>query len=89
MFVVCFYFRSYRTRPASWLHEKVHVDMITIDTRVEISGTGHRYIGDSTTSALHIDNVMLEDNGTWDCSIENGDGKSLFGRPVQLIVLGQ
>ncbi|XP_031782415.1 hemicentin-2 isoform X2 [Nasonia vitripennis] len=79
--------RSYRIRPASWLHEGVPVDMITIDTRTEMSGTGHRYIGDSSTAALHIDNVRLEDDGTWKCQLEDDRGKLLVGRPVKLVVL--
>ncbi|XP_011494465.1 PREDICTED: peroxidasin [Ceratosolen solmsi marchali] len=79
--------RSYRIRPASWLHEGVAVDMITIDTRTEMSGTGHRYIGDSSTAALHIDNVRLEDDGIWTCQLEDDQGKLLVGRPVKLVVL--
>ncbi|XP_025267892.1 hemicentin-2 isoform X4 [Camponotus floridanus] len=79
--------RSYRIRPATWLHEGNPVDMITIDTRTEMSGTGHRYIGDSTTAALHIDNVRLEDDGMWSCTLEDDRGKILFGRPVKLVVL--
>ncbi|KAL6427532.1 hypothetical protein ACFW04_008784 [Cataglyphis niger] len=79
--------RSYRIRPATWLHEDNPVDMITIDTRTEMSGTGHRYIGDSTTAALHIDNVRLEDDGVWSCTLEDDRGKILFGRPVKLVVL--
>jgi len=81
--------RSYRIRPATWLHEGNPVDMITIDTRTEMSGTGHRYIGDSTTAALHIDNVRLEDDGMWSCTLEDDRGKILFGRPVKLVVLGE
>ncbi|KAH0953747.1 hypothetical protein HN011_007590, partial [Eciton burchellii] len=80
---------SYRIRPATWLHEGNPVDMITIDTRTEMSGTGHRYIGDSTTAALHIDNVRLEDDGIWGCTLEDDRGKILFGRPVKLVVLGK
>ncbi|KYN01573.1 hypothetical protein ALC62_07755, partial [Cyphomyrmex costatus] len=79
--------RSYRIRPATWLHEGSPVDMITIDTRTEMSGTGHRYIGDSTTAALHIDNVRLEDDGVWGCTLEDDRGKILFGKPVKLVVL--
>ncbi|XP_048512541.1 hemicentin-1 isoform X2 [Athalia rosae] len=78
---------SYRVRPATWIHDGNAVDMITIDTRTEMSGTGHRYIGDSTTAALHIDNVRLEDDGTWGCTLEDDRGKILIGRPVKLIVL--
>lgn len=63
--------------------------MITIDTRTEMSGTGHRYIGDTSTAALHIDNVRLEDDGVWSCALENELGKLLFGRPVKLVVLGK
>lgn len=81
--------RSYRIRPATWLHEGSPVDMITIDTRTEMSGTGHRYIGDSTTAALHIDNVRLEDDGVWGCTLEDDRGKILFGKPVKLVVLGK
>ncbi|KMQ93716.1 hemicentin-1-like isoform x1 protein [Lasius niger] len=81
--------RSYRIRPATWLHEGNPVDMITIDTRTEMSGTGHRYIGDSTTAALHIDNVRLEDDGVWSCTLEDDQGKILFGKPVKLVVLGE
>lgn len=65
------------------------MDMITIDTRTEMSGTGHRYIGDSTTAALHIDNVRLEDDGVWSCTLEDDRGKILFGKPVKLVVLGE
>ncbi|KAJ8678860.1 hypothetical protein QAD02_014647 [Eretmocerus hayati] len=79
--------RSYRIRPASWLHGGVAVDMITIDTRTEMSGTGHRYIGDSSTASLHIDAVRLEDDGLWTCQLEDERGKLLVGRPVKLIVL--
>ncbi|XP_046433359.1 hemicentin-2 isoform X2 [Neodiprion fabricii] len=78
---------SYRVRPATWVHNGNPVDMITIDTRTEMSGTGHRYIGDSTTAALHIDNVRLEDDGTWGCTLEDDRGKILAGRPVKLVVL--
>ncbi|CAB0035895.1 unnamed protein product [Trichogramma brassicae] len=78
---------SYRIRPASWLHGGVPVDMITIDTRTEMSGTGHRYIGDSSTAALHIDNVRLEDDGVWKCQIEDDRGRLIIGKPVKLIVL--
>jgi uncharacterized OB-fold protein len=63
--------------------------MITIDTRTEMSGTGHRYIGDSSTAALHIDNVRLEDDGIWMCQLEDDQGKLLVGRPVKLVVLGK
>lgn len=63
--------------------------MITIDTRTEMSGTGHRYIGDSTTAALHIDNVRLEDDGTWTCQIEDDQGNLLVSKPVKLVVLGK
>ncbi|XP_043799345.1 uncharacterized protein LOC122718400 isoform X2 [Apis laboriosa] len=79
--------RSYRIRPATWLHEGSPVDMITINTRTEMSGTGHRYIGDSMTDALHIDNVRLEDDGIWGCRLEDDQGKILSGRPVKLVVL--
>ncbi|CAK9830797.1 B-cell receptor CD22 [Anthophora retusa] len=79
--------RSYRIRPATWLHEGSPVDMITINTRTEMSGTGHRYIGDSITAALHIDNVRLEDDGIWGCTLEDDQGKILSGRPVKLVVL--
>lgn len=65
------------------------MDMITIDTRTEMSGTGHRYIGDSSTAALHIDNVRLEDDGTWICQLEDDRGKLVVGRPVKLVVLGE
>lgn len=65
------------------------MDMITIDTRTEMSGTGHRYIGDSSTAALHIDNVRLEDDGIWDCTIESDERKIISGRSVKLIVLGR
>lgn len=78
---------SYRIRPATWLHEGNPVDMITIDTRTEMSGTGHRYIGDSSTAALHIDNVRLEDDGVWGCTMEDDRSKILFGRTVKLVVL--
>lgn len=81
--------RSYRIRPATWLHEGSPVDMITINTRTEMSGTGHRYIGDSMTDALHIDNVRLEDDGIWGCRLEDDQGKILSGRPVKLVVLGK
>ncbi|XP_043468186.1 hemicentin-2 isoform X3 [Leptopilina heterotoma] len=79
--------RSYRIEPATWLHDDNPVDMITIDTRTEMSGTGHRYIGDSSTAALHIDNVRLEDDGIWSCSLKDGQGTLLTGRPVKLVVL--
>ncbi|XP_017892356.1 MAM domain-containing glycosylphosphatidylinositol anchor protein 1 [Ceratina calcarata] len=79
--------RSYRRRPATWLHEGSPVDMITINTRTEMSGTGHRYIGDSITAALHIDNVRLEDDGTWGCTLEDDQGQILTGRAVKLVVL--
>ncbi|KAK1120549.1 hypothetical protein K0M31_012155 [Melipona bicolor] len=69
--------RSYRIRPARWLHEGSPVDMITINTKTEMSGTGHRYIGDSITAALHIDNVRLEDDGIWGCTLEDDQGKIL------------
>ncbi|KOX70734.1 hypothetical protein WN51_02158 [Melipona quadrifasciata] len=79
---------SYKIRPARWLHEGSPVDMITINTKTEMSGTGHRYIGDSITAALHIDNVRLEDDGIWGCTLEDDQGKTLSGRPVKLVVLG-
>ncbi|XP_031837431.1 irregular chiasm C-roughest protein teiresias isoform X2 [Nomia melanderi] len=79
--------RSYKIRPATWLHEGRPVDMITINTKTEMSGTGHRYIGDSTTASLHIDNVRLEDDGIWGCTLEDDQGKILAGRPVKLVVL--
>lgn len=65
------------------------MDMITINTRTEMSGTGHRYIGDSITAALHIDNVRLEDDGLWGCRLEDDQGKILSGRTVKLVVLGK
>ncbi|CAD6204052.1 GSCOCG00009867001-RA-CDS [Cotesia congregata] len=74
-------------RPAKWLHNDVPVDMITIDTRTEMSGTGHRYIGDSSTAALHIDSARLEDDGIWKCTIENDHDELLFGRTVKLVIL--
>lgn len=73
----------------TWLHEGSPVDMITINTRTEVSGTGHRYIGDSITAALHIDNVRLEDDGIWGCTLEVDQGKILSGRLVKLVVLGE
>ncbi|OAD53606.1 hypothetical protein WN48_09597, partial [Eufriesea mexicana] len=79
--------RTYRIRPVTWLHEGSPVDMITINTRTEVSGTGHRYIGDSITAALHIDNVRLEDDGMWGCTLEIDQGKILSGRLVKLVVL--
>ncbi|CAG5093441.1 Protein of unknown function [Cotesia congregata] len=81
--------RNYRMRPAKWLHNDVPVDMITIDTRTEMSGTGHRYIGDSSTAALHIDSARLEDDGIWKCTIENDHDELLFGRTVKLVILGK
>lgn len=54
-----------------------------------MSGTGHRYIGDSSTAALHIDSVRLEDDGTWTCQLEDERGKLLVGRPVRIVVLGE
>lgn len=80
--------RSYRTPPAKWLHNEKPVDMITIDTRTELSGTGHRYIGDSSTAALHIDSARLEDDGIWRCIIEHEHGELLSGRTVKLFILG-
>ncbi|XP_035744207.1 irregular chiasm C-roughest protein-like isoform X2 [Vespa mandarinia] len=81
--------RSYRIHgnPAVWLHEGNPVDMLTINTRTEMSGTGHRYIGDSTTAALHIDNVRLEDDGMWECTLEHDQEEFLLGRPIKLVVL--
>ncbi|KAK0072124.1 hypothetical protein PV326_000420, partial [Microctonus aethiopoides] len=79
--------RSYRTPPAKWLHNEKPVDMITIDTRTELSGTGHRYIGDSSTAALHIDSARLEDDGIWRCIIEHEHGELLSGRTVKLFIL--
>ncbi|KAK0071539.1 hypothetical protein PV325_012728 [Microctonus aethiopoides] len=76
--------RSYRTPPAKWLHNEKPVDMITIDTRTELSGTGHRYIGDSSTAALHIDSARLEDDGIWRCIIEHEHGELLSGRTSSL-----
>nr|KAF7435496.1 hypothetical protein H0235_003687 [Vespula pensylvanica] len=83
--------RSYRIHgnPAVWLHEGNPVDMLTINTRTEMSGTGHRYIGDSTTAALHIDNVRLEDDGMWECTLEHDQEEFLLGRPIKLVVLDQ
>lgn len=83
--------RSYRIHgnPAVWLHEGNPVDMLTINTRTEMSGTGHRYIGDSTTAALHIDNVRLEDDGMWECTLEHDQEEFLLGRPIKLVVLGK
>lgn len=81
--------RSYRIRPAMWLHEGSPVDMITIDTKTEMSGTGHRYIGDSTTASLHIDNVRLEDDGVWSCMLEDDGDRIFFGKSVKLVVLGE
>lgn len=83
------FFRSYRIRPPTWLHEGNPVDMITIDTRTELSGTGHRYIGDSSTFALNIEKVRLEDDGIWECTFEGHDKKNITGTPVKLIVLGE
>lgn len=65
------------------------MDMLTINTRTEMSGTGHRYIGDSTTAALHIDNVRLEDDGMWECTLEHDQEEFLLGRPIKLVVLGK
>lgn len=63
--------------------------MITINTEKEISGTGHRYIGDSHTASLHIDNARLEDDGLWRCIIETDRGELLSGRLVKLVILGK
>lgn len=63
--------------------------MITINTKTEMSGTGHRYIGDSITAALHIDNVRLEDDGLWGCTLDDDQGKLRAGKPVKLVVLGE
>lgn len=65
------------------------VDMITIDTRSEQSGTGHRYIGDSTTNSLHIDNIRLEDDGDWTCLIYDERGKPHHGKVIKLVVIGK
>lgn len=54
-----------------------------------MSGTGHRYIGDSTTAALHIDNARLEDDGLWKCIIDGDRGEILTGRSVKLVILGK
>ncbi|XP_063995148.1 hemicentin-2 isoform X2 [Diachasmimorpha longicaudata] len=79
--------RSYRARPAKWLHYEKPVDMITINTEKEISGTGHRYIGDSISASLHIDSAKLEDDGLWKCIIETDRGELLAGRLVKLVIL--
>lgn len=76
-------------RPAKWLHNENPVDMITINTEKEISGTGHRYIGDSISASLHIDNARLEDDGMWKCIIETDRGELLSGRLVKLVILGK
>lgn len=38
---------------------------------------------------LTITNVMLEDNGKWQCEAENAHGYSENARPVKLVVLGK
>lgn len=37
---------------------------------------------------LTITNVMLEDDGKWQCEAENAKGYIENGRPIQLVVLG-
>lgn len=54
-----------------------------------MSGTGHRYIGDSSTAALHIDNVRLEDDGIWSCTLEDDQGETHTGKSVKVVVLGE
>lgn len=38
--------------------------------------------------SLTITNVMLEDDGKWQCEAENAKGYIENGRPIQLVVLG-
>lgn len=41
-----------------------------------------------TKGGLTITNVMLEDDGKWQCEAENSRGYMTNARPVKLVVLG-
>lgn len=47
-----------------------------------------RFIKESR-GGLTIQNVMLEDNGKWQCEAENAHGYVENARPVKLVVLGE
>lgn len=38
---------------------------------------------------LTISNVMLEDDGVWQCEAENFGGYVVNARPIKLVVLGK
>lgn len=49
--------------------------------------TDNRFLKEARGS-LTITNVMLEDDGKWQCEAENANGYIENGRPIQLVVLG-
>lgn len=50
--------------------------------------TDNRFLKEARGS-LAITNVMLEDDGKWQCEAENANGYIENGRPIQLVVLGK
>lgn len=49
---------------------------------------GHRFLVDASGN-LYIDNVRLEDDGRWQCEVEDALGFVVTGKPIQLTVLGE
>ena len=50
--------------------------------------TDYRFIKEAN-GALTITNVMLEDDGKWQCEAENTKHYTENARPVRLVVLGE
>lgn len=50
--------------------------------------TDNRFFKETRVS-LTISNVMLEDDGKWQCEAENSKGYIENGRLIQLVVLGR
>lgn len=50
--------------------------------------TDYRFIKEAN-GALTITNVMLEDDGKWQCEAENTRHYTENARPVKLVVLGE
>lgn len=50
--------------------------------------TDYRFIKEAN-GALTITNVMLEDDGKWQCEAENSRRYTENARPVKLVVLGE
>lgn len=59
-----------------------------VDKSVRTTGTDYRFVREPM-GGLTISNVMLEDDGRWQCEAENSRGYVENARPTKLVVLGK